>query len=77
MLHDKRKDLTSEKQKKLLQRLVSELSHAQPNLYYLPTSEIAAQIKRYAENEAGLINDEKDLLMGLSQRDVEVLLSLH
>ncbi|MEM7520734.1 MAG: hypothetical protein AAF307_06820 [Pseudomonadota bacterium] len=77
MLEEKRQDLESEKQKKLLQRLVAELSREQPDLYYRSTAEIASQIRTYAAGDAKLINDEKALLKDLSQRDIEVLLSLH
>ena len=77
MLQDKRNDLVAEKRKKLLQRLVEELSHTDMDFYYRPTSAIAARIQQYADNEAGLIAEEKALLAGLTQRDIEVLLSLH
>ncbi|MEM8592145.1 MAG: hypothetical protein AAGF13_06420 [Pseudomonadota bacterium] len=77
MLEDKRKDLTSEKQKALLRRLVSELSQKYGDLYYQPTAQIAVMIRQYAEKDAGLNADEHALLKPLSDRDLEVLLSLH
>ncbi|MEM8812019.1 MAG: hypothetical protein AAGF59_05320 [Pseudomonadota bacterium] len=77
MLQDKRVDLDSEKRKKLIQRLLAELSRTQPDLYYQPTSEIARQIKNYIDGDANLIVDERSLLETLSQRDIEVILSLH
>ncbi|MGD1887601.1 MAG: hypothetical protein ACFB01_10870 [Cohaesibacteraceae bacterium] len=77
MLKDKRKDLDSEKQKKLLQRLVEQLSQTDPDLYYRPTSQIALLLKTYIDGDARLLADERTLLQHLSQRDIEVLLSLH
>ena len=77
MLQEKRKDLDAEKLKTLLQRLVSELSALYPDLYYQPTSEVAGLILRHVAGEAKLNADEHALMKPLSQRDVEVLLSLH
>lgn len=77
MLQDKRKDLDSEKQKRLLHRLVEELSAAEPDLYYRPTSEIAAVLKKHIDTDSGLHTEEKKLLEKLTQRDIQVVLSLH
>lgn len=77
MLHDKRRDLDSEKQKKLLERLVAELSRSNFDLYYQPTSEIARQIEQHIAGDANLNADELALLKKLKTRDIEVLLSLH
>jgi hypothetical protein len=77
MLEEKRKDLDSEKQKKLLFRLVDELSHSSPDLYYRPTSEIAAYLETYIRKDAKLSADDRSLMTRLSRRDLEVLLSLH
>lgn len=76
MLEEKRKDLDGEKQKRLLQRLVGELSAQGGDVYYQPTSVIAAMIKDYVQTDAKLAADDKALLTRLSQRDIEVLLSL-
>jgi hypothetical protein len=77
MLRDKRKDLDAEKQKRLLHRLVAELSHSDPDLYYRSTSEIAFRLKEYIDGEADLSEEEDALLMRLSRRDIEILLSLN
>ncbi|MEM6460365.1 MAG: hypothetical protein AAF724_00450 [Pseudomonadota bacterium] len=77
MLKDKRKDLDSERQKRLLQRLLGRLSRSETDLYYRPTSEIASRMVDYIDGEAELLVEEKALLKRLSQRDIEVLLSLH
>ena len=77
MLQDKRKDLESARQKKLLQRLVEALSTAQPDLYYQATSTIAVLLEAHIQRGAGLSLEERELLQPLSKRDIEALLSLH
>lgn len=77
MLEEKRKDLDSEKQKRLLLRLVEELSQSSPDLYYRSTSEIAAYLETYIRGDAQLTVDDRALMTRLSRRDLEVLLSLH
>lgn len=77
MLQEKRIDLDSEKQKRLLRKLVEQLSRSEPDLYYRPTSEIASFLIKHIEGDAGLLAEEKSLLKRLSQRDIEVILSLH
>ncbi|MEM1050112.1 MAG: hypothetical protein AAGL24_28410 [Pseudomonadota bacterium] len=77
MLKDKRVELDSEKRKKLIERLLVELSRSNSDLYYQPTSAIALQIKNYIDGDAQLVAEERALLEPLSQRDIEVLLSLH
>ena len=77
MLKDKRQDLDGEKKKKLLQRLVDEMSQVDGDFYYRPTSYIASQIKARVEAGEALSVEEQSLLKGMSQRDIEVLLSLH
>ncbi len=77
MLEEKIADLAAQKQRKLLQRLVEELSKTNPELYYQPTSQIARQLKIHIDAGGNLIHEERELLQVLSQRDIEVLLSLH
>ncbi|SFR14430.1 hypothetical protein [Poseidonocella sedimentorum] len=77
MLHEKRQDLDGERQKRLLQRLVGELTRAQPDLYYRSTSDIAGELEAVIESGTGLSTEEKSLLQRLSRRDIEVMLSLH
>ena len=77
MLQDKRADLDGEKQKALLMRLISALSAERPDLYYQPTAEVARQVLDYARDQADLGQEDRALLKRLSNRDVEVLLSLH
>ena len=77
MLQDKRKDLDGERQKKLLQKLVEEMSRERPDLYYQATSAIAVQIKAHIDNGGGLSTEDRVLMQRLNARDIEVLLSLH
>ncbi|MEO0882217.1 MAG: hypothetical protein AAFY34_05750 [Pseudomonadota bacterium] len=76
-MEDKRKDLDSEKQKKLLERLVGELSRSHQDFYYRSTSEVAFLIKTHIDNDAELSVDERALLAPLSQHDIQIKLSLH
>ena len=76
-MEKKREDLISEKRKKLLQRLVEELSREDTDLYYKPTAEIAFIIKSYIDDKTKLSVEERKLLEPLSQHDIQVVLSLH
>ncbi|MEM1378040.1 MAG: hypothetical protein AAGG69_11710 [Pseudomonadota bacterium] len=75
MLEEKRKDLDSEKQKVVLQRLVKEVSEMDPDFYYRSTAQVAMHLKKHIETGATLNGEERGLMQGLSQRDLEVLLS--
>ena len=76
-LQEKRRDLDGEKRKVLLQRLLSELSGLDPNLYYQSTSQVALLLRAYIDGDAKLVQEDRKLLQGLAPRDIEVLLSLH
>lgn len=77
MLHDKRQDLDAEKQKRLLERMVAELSRENPELYYRATSDIAQEIRRHVDEGARLNADERELLARLTPKDIQMILSLH
>lgn len=77
MLEEKRKDLIAEKQRKLIASIVEELSRQSPEFYYQSTSAIAAQIQRQVKESKTLTQDDRALLAPLSQRDIEIRLSLH
>ncbi|MEM6276876.1 MAG: hypothetical protein AAF714_07980 [Pseudomonadota bacterium] len=76
MLEDKRSDLESEKRKRLLQDIVQELSAEEPDLYYQATNVIAKMIHQRIKSGEGMTQDRTALLGDLSDRDIEVLLSL-
>lgn len=75
-MEEKRSNLRSEKQRRLIEQLVNDLSRLDPNFYYQTTSEIAHILKDYIENDAGLVREDKELLSPLSVKDLQVLLSI-
>ncbi|WP_231701151.1 hypothetical protein [Aliiruegeria sabulilitoris] len=77
MLQDKRKDLDSERQKRLLGRMVAELSGSSPDFYYRPTTEIALELMNYIADGKDLNAEERTLLGRLNRRDIQVLLSMN
>lgn len=76
-MKDKRKDLDGERQKVLLQKLVSDLSHENPNVYYMPTAGIAVLLHDTIQTGGRLSAEDRELLKRLTLRDIEVVLSLH
>ncbi|MEM6760142.1 MAG: hypothetical protein AAF601_11765 [Pseudomonadota bacterium] len=76
MLEDKKEDLSGEKVKRLLDRMVQELSRLHPDLYYQPTSHIARLLHEQIKNGDTLNGAERELTAHLGQRDIEVLLSM-
>ncbi|MEM9844092.1 MAG: hypothetical protein AAF965_04780 [Pseudomonadota bacterium] len=77
MLKDKRKDLDFEKQKEIMQIIMSDLSKADPDIYYRSTSAIAAGILNYVDTTRTLSAEEKALIRRLGQRDIQIILSMH
>ncbi|SDL45425.1 hypothetical protein [Aliiruegeria lutimaris] len=77
MMKDKRTDLDGEKQKRLLLRLVAEMSQTDTDLYYHPTSAIAQKLSEHVSKAPGLSSDERSLLTGLGWRDIQILLSMN
>ncbi|NDV51488.1 hypothetical protein [Salipiger sp. PrR003] len=77
MLQEKRKDLDSEKRKKLLESLLQEMARDNPDLYYQSTSEIAQLLKARIDRGTALHPEQRELLSGLGPHDIKLLLSLH
>ena len=77
MLQEKRDDLSSEKQKRLIQRLLNDLTRSRPDLYYQATTEVARHIREHISDGAVMTAEERALLEQLSVRDIELMLSLH
>lgn len=77
VLQDKRVDLVSVKRKKLIERLLQDISRSHGDLYYHPTSTIALLVHQRINAGTELNAEERELLAPLTQRDIEVLLSLH
>ncbi len=76
MLQDKNADLDAVKTRKLLERLVNELGRAGHDLYYSPTTQVAASLMDYVENSAQLSTVERALFQDLTRRDIEIILGV-
>jgi len=76
-MEEKRKDLKSSRQKKLVQEIVQRLSSEQPSLYYMPTIEVAAAVKEFIHKPGNLPHEQLDVVKALTRRDIQILLSLH
>ena len=77
MLHENRKDLDGERQKRLLGQMLADLSRAEPDLYYQSTSAIALRLQDHVTKGARLSAEDRSLMQRLAARDIEVLLALH
>ena len=77
MLQDKHADLLAEKRRRLLERLIADISRSGYDLYYAPTSEVATYLLNYVKTDANLNADESALLDGITRRDIAIILSLH
>ena len=76
-MEEKRKDLKSTHQKEVIREIVEELNNTHPNFYYLPTTEVAIEIKKYIHENGQLNHQKHELVKDLSRRDIQILLSLH
>lgn len=76
-MEEKRDDLDSEKQRKLLERLVQDLSREHADFYYQSTMDIAFQLQKFIRSGAKLNQDERALLDRLTPQDIQLRLSLH
>ncbi|MEO1642019.1 MAG: hypothetical protein AAFR74_01700 [Pseudomonadota bacterium] len=74
-MEEKRKDLTAERQKKLIQTLLEKMSAGDPNFYYLSTSQVAMRLHDYIRKGAKLPQEDSAIMMPLTQKDLQVLLS--
>ena len=77
MLQDKKTETDAEKRKSILRRLIVDLNRDNPDLYYQPTSEVARLVRQLIATSSKLNADERKLMEKLSNRDLEILLSLH
>ncbi|SIS82714.1 hypothetical protein [Neptunomonas antarctica] len=76
-MEERHKNLKSEKQKTMINKIIAKISDAHPSFYYLSTSEVAFEIKTYIDTTGNLSKEEQDLLENLDHRDIQMLLSLH
>jgi len=77
IMEEKKEQLESVLRKKALLRLVEGLSATQTDLYYQSTSEIARILKQVIKQGDGISQAERELLSPLSERDIQLILSLH
>lgn len=76
-MEEKHNDLVGVKRRKILLRMVEELSANRHDYYYEPTVEIARALKHQIDGGINLTQNEMELLKSLSERDIQVILSLN
>ena len=76
MLEEKRKDLESERTKRLLMVIVEELSRTELDFYYRSTSDVALLLQSHIQKGARLAIEDRQLLSKLSRRDIAMILSI-
>lgn len=76
-MEEKRKDLKNSKQRDIIQTIMSELSKSHPSFYYMPTTDVAAEIHSYISHPSNLSFDDKAEMAGLTRRDIQLILSHH
>lgn len=76
-MEEKHKNLVNTRQKAVIQKILAALSVSDPNLYYLPTIELAAEIKNYIHNSGEMAHEDFELVRHLKRHDIQILLSLH
>lgn len=76
-MEEKQKNLKNTLQKELIQTLMQELSREHPSFYYLPTVELAAEIRKVMDEPGRLSSEQASLVEGLTTRDIQILLALH
>ena len=77
MLHDRKSDTDAARRRAILQRIVETLSRGDPDLYYQPTAQVAREIRRHIATPDALNGDDRMLVGQLSERDIQIILSLH
>jgi hypothetical protein len=76
---EKEKGKLDHKQRKIIvNELMMELSNKNPDLYYLPTVEVAQRIwDKVSSSDSGLSKANLELVSHLSVRDIQILLGHH
>jgi hypothetical protein len=77
-LNKEKEKLDHKKRKVVINDLMMKLSDNSPELYYMPTVEVAQHIWDYiSSDENPLPNDHRELIGHLSVRDIQILLGHH
>lgn len=65
----------NEKRKSIVNKLIQQLSNQHMDLYYTDSNTIANLVYEQIQNKENLNKDELDLMKGLSQKDIHILIS--
>lgn len=76
-MEEKRRDLIVTKQKRIIADVIERVSKEHPDLYYMPTVEVAAAVKQFIHTPANLDIADYALVKSLKRHDIQMLLSLH
>ena len=66
-----------EKRRKVLTKIIKDLTEDNIDMYYNSTSDTSNLIKDYIDKKKNLSKDELDLVQDMSQRDISLLLSIN
>jgi len=66
-----------EKRRKVLTKIIKDLTEDNIDMYYNSTSDTSNLIKDYIEKKKNLSKDELDLVQDMSARDISLLLSIN
>lgn len=67
----------SDRQREVVRKIIKDLTQEHMDMYYNSTSDTANEIYKYIQNGEKLNQEEKELVGGLSARDISLLLSLN
>lgn len=70
-------ELKSDKKKKAIDKLVSQLAKDATDIYYMPTAEVAEKILGIVQSRKGISSEDYELLKDLDTRDIQIIMSIH
>jgi PHP family Zn ribbon phosphoesterase len=77
-INKEKSKLDHKKRKVIINDLMMELSNKSPDLYYMPTVEVAQRIwEQLSSAEPGISKDKSELVSHLTVRDIQILLGHH
>lgn len=72
------KEITDqEKRRKILTKIIQDLSKTNKDMYYNSTSDTSNEIKKYIEDKNDLSKNELDLVGDMTARDISLILSIN
>lgn len=69
-----KEELLNDQKKKIIDKIILELSHTDPQLYYTESISVAAIVKEYID-EKKLNRSEYEIVKGMSARDIQIVMS--